>query len=84
MPNHVHLILFIEESPEQKPKLGTVIGTYKAAVSRIAKRELEFTATIWQTLYHDHIIRNISDLDRIREYIQNNPARWDADTFYDL
>lgn len=83
MPNHVHLIVFLEESPTGKPSLPTIIGSYKAAVTRIAKRELDFTAKIWQTLYHDHIIRNLADLNRIRDYVEHNPARWEADTFYD-
>jgi len=84
MPNHVHMILFLKETHTQKPKLGTIIGTYKAAVTRIAKLEFEFTDTLWQTLYHDHIIRNDVDLTRIRDYVQTNPARWEADTFYDV
>lgn len=81
MPNHVHMILFLRSPANDKPKLGTVIGTYKAAVTRIARRQLDFTSVIWQTLYHDHIIRNEADLNRIREYVQNNPARWSEDTF---
>lgn len=81
MPNHVHMIVFLRSS-SQKPTLGTVIGTYKAAVTRIARRELEFTSVIWQTFYHDHIIRNEADFTRISEYVQNNPARWSEDTFF--
>jgi putative transposase len=34
---------------------------------------------IWQKSYYDHIIRNYEDLDRIREYIVNNPAQWELD-----
>ncbi len=30
----------------------------------------------WQKSYYDHIIRNEQDLQRIREYIENNPFRW--------
>ena len=35
--------------------------------------------TLWQRDYHDHVIRNERDLDRIREYIHNNPLQWDLD-----
>lgn len=38
---------------------------------------------IWQRSYHDPIIRNETDLDRIREYVLYNPSRWFDDMFYD-
>ncbi|PIX22751.1 MAG: transposase, partial [Deltaproteobacteria bacterium CG_4_8_14_3_um_filter_43_13] len=28
---------------------------------------------------YDHIIRNESELERIREYIVNNPLKWESD-----
>jgi REP element-mobilizing transposase RayT len=34
---------------------------------------------VWQRGYYDHIIRNDADLNRIREYIINNPAQWALD-----
>jgi putative transposase len=33
----------------------------------------------WQRDYYEHVMRNEKDLERIREYIANNPARWDED-----
>lgn len=36
-------------------------------------------STIWQRNYYEHIIRSEADLDRIREYIADNPARWETD-----
>lgn len=69
--------------PSARPKLGTIIGTYKAAVTRYANRVLENPPSkIWQSRYHDHIIRNEADLKRIREYVVYNPQKWEADTFY--
>ncbi len=35
------------------------------------------------TCFYDHIIRNEPDLNRIRQYVQTNRARWQADTLYD-
>ena len=69
----------------QPRSLGTVIGSYKSSATRYIRQEIsEFTDTkIWQPRYHDHIIRNPDDLNRLREYIYYNPARWEADTFYD-
>ena len=34
---------------------------------------------IWQRNYYEHIIRNDELLNRIREYIQNNPMQWAFD-----
>ena len=31
---------------------------------------------VWQRGYYEHVIRNERDLDRVREYIRSNPARW--------
>lgn len=82
MPNHMHGILFLSDTHEKQPTIGSIIANYKASVTRIARREYDFTSTMWQTRYHDHIIRNEPDLNRIREYVQNNPALWEADTFF--
>jgi REP element-mobilizing transposase RayT len=35
---------------------------------------------LWQRNYYEHIIRNEEDMNRIREYIIENPVRWDRDT----
>lgn len=36
----------------------------------------------WQHDYYDHIIRNQQSLDRISNYIKNNPQNWNEDKFY--
>ncbi|HKI87235.1 MAG TPA: transposase, partial [Thermoanaerobaculia bacterium] len=38
-----------------------------------------FPARLWQRNYHDHIIRRDASLERIRNYIATNPARWAED-----
>jgi len=39
------------------------------------------TAVLWQRNYYEHIIRNESELNRVREYIADNPARWGEDIY---
>jgi REP element-mobilizing transposase RayT len=34
---------------------------------------------VWQRNYYEHIIRNDKSLQRIREYIEINPLRWETD-----
>jgi len=38
-----------------------------------------FPGKLWQRNYYEHIIRNENDLNRIREYIVNNPPTWKSD-----
>ena len=34
---------------------------------------------LWQKNYYEHIIRNVDKLNKIKEYIQNNPLKWHLD-----
>ena len=34
---------------------------------------------VWQRSYYEHVVRTDEELDRIREYIVNNPLRWEYD-----
>jgi len=34
---------------------------------------------VWQRNYYEHVIRDEDDLNRIRQYIMDNPARWAED-----
>jgi len=51
----------------KNPTLGTIIGTYKAAVTRNANRKLQYETRIWQERFHDHIIRNEISLNKLRQ-----------------
>ena len=37
---------------------------------------------VWQRNFYDHIIRNEEDLNRIRQYIVDNPMDWEKDQFF--
>lgn len=38
-----------------------------------------FSGKLWQRNYYEHVIRNDIDLTETREYIHNNPKKWDLD-----
>ena len=38
-----------------------------------------FPGRVWQRNYYEHIIRNEDSLNRIRQYILENPAEWAID-----
>lgn len=65
MDNHLHLILAFKDVTAY---LGEIIRTLKALVKK-ETGEKEF----WQRNYYEHVIRNEKVLNKIREYIQNNP-----------
>ena len=62
--------------------LATIVGSFKSATTKRVN-ELRGTpaAPVWQRNYHEHVIRNDRDLDRIRQYITENPVRWADDEF---
>lgn len=37
------------------------------------------TEKIWQSNYHDHIVRNYNSFEMIHQYISNNPRNWEND-----
>lgn len=41
-----------------------------------------FSGKLWQRNYWEHIVRNETELIRIREYIRNNPAKWELDKLH--
>lgn len=34
---------------------------------------------VWQCNYYEHVVRNNDELNRILEYIANNPKQWEMD-----
>jgi putative transposase len=89
MPNHIHGILwFLNDEPEtakKRPSLGTVPGSFKSAVTRAINESTGMRgALVWQRNYFEHIIRDDDSLSSIREYIQENPARWAHDAENEL
>ena len=71
-------------APPRLPRsLGSFIAGYKSAVtSRINRLRGMPGARVWQRNYYENIIRNDAALERIREYIQHNPARWSEDRLH--
>lgn len=62
----------------KRGSLGAIIGSFKSAVSYRINKEHNATG-IWQRNYYEHIIRDEKDLQRITDYIETNPLRWDED-----
>ena len=94
MPNHLHGIVVITDGnvcgggsrtaptpgvPRRKG-LGRLIGAFKTVSAKEINKIINSPGKrIWQRSFHDHIIRNDTELHRIREYILNNPLKWHLD-----
>ena len=85
MPDHVHLITKIrkdtwgitgKKNPMLNATLGTVVRGLKARVTQFARQNnIPFK---WQPRYHDRIIRNRDEMNKIAKYIELNPAKWES------
>ena len=86
MPNHIHLIIRITERinpfPTKKLDVSNVVGKFKAAVTRKVGNAFMHSEKIWQTSFHDHVIRDEKDNLKICNYIDTNPFKWEDDCFY--
>jgi len=63
-----------------RPTLGQIVGYYKYQTTKHINAHLGTPgAPFWQRNYHEHIIRNEGELTKVREYIDNNPLKWEFD-----
>lgn len=64
----------------KRKSLDQLIGAFKT-VSAKHINQLRQTpgAPVWQRNYYDHIVRNDRELNAIRRYIRDNPAKWTLD-----
>ena len=88
MPNHFHAIVALADQPIHGAQLGDIVGAFKSLTTNayiFGVRErgwLPFDQRLWQRNYYEHVICDEADLARIRDYIEANPARWDADRLH--
>ena len=63
-----------------KPTLGQIIRAFKSISAIQGNRILSRSGRpLWQRNYYEHVIRNDDELQRAREYIGNNPMKWEFD-----
>jgi REP element-mobilizing transposase RayT len=86
MPDHIHGILAIDRpedharpAPSTRPhvvpgSLGAIVRTLKSTAARAINRSSG--GPIWQRNYYERVVRDDAELQRVRAYIINNPARW--------
>ena len=65
------------------PTLGKIVAYFKYQSTKHINQHHNRPGTrIWQRNYYDHVIRDDIDLQRLRQYIQNNPMKWELDQLH--
>ncbi len=64
----------------KKYTISSIIRSYKSAISKDSKKINSLF--YWQSRFHEHIIHNQEDLNKISEYIQYNPKNWKKDNYF--
>ena len=82
----------IHELPRQQQKqrqqqrrkmlLPKIVGRFKTnSAKQINQMRNTPGISVWQRNYYEHIIRDEKSLENIRNYIINNPAKWQDDDY---
>ena len=83
MPNHLHGLVILPD--EKAIPLPQIIGAFKSITTVEYGRGVRehrwepFDVRLWHRNYYDHVARNEADLDRIRQYIFDNPLKREVD-----
>lgn len=63
------------------PTLGQIVAYFKYQTTKIINQQIYGAVgiKIWQRNYYEHIVRTPKSLERIRQYIRDNPWNWTTD-----
>ena len=91
MPNHMHPIVHLA-APDPRIRqrndrieafgapvagsLATIVRSFKAATTRAIRERIGQPIVVWQSRFYDRRIWDQRNLKRAREYIADNPRRW--------
>ncbi len=87
MPDHIHLIIEIINkeqkehrtirglSPLSKGSVSSFVNHFKGHIKQWCA-ENNFPNFNWQSRFHDRVIRNNGEYERIAKYIRNNVLNW--------
>ncbi len=79
MPNHIHFIIVLcagEGQSKTTPTISRIVQQLKGSISK------QVGFPLWQKSFYDHIIRNQQEYEKIYEYIETNPLKWEEDKYH--
>ena len=90
MPNHFHAIVSLGSDgsdPQRSGNLSWVIGKFKSYTTHLyyklkeADKCIDIGSQLWQSSFYDNLISSREELERVRQYIKDNPKNWNNDRF---
>ena len=84
MPDHIHALITLGTNPyvETKDSIPDVVRRFKMRVMRSWPKGMtqrgwpRYETHLWHPSYNDTLIRNDIHMEKTRQYILANPARW--------
>ena len=83
MPNHIHMIITVDKhhgTSRTPSPTNELIPRYISTFKRLTNKKIG--ENIWERSYHDHVIRDNRDYEKIWQYIDANASKWKNDCFY--
>ena len=83
---HCNVPLQVTEQTEKfgcstKNSIPTIVKLFKSTTTKQINELRNIPgAVVWQRNYYEHVIRDDAELNRIRQYIMENPLKWDTDS----
>ena len=87
MPDHVHGIIILHDvsvaRAGKRKTLSRMVQWFKTMTTNAyirgvdEKRWEPFSGRLWQRNFFERIVRNEAELNAIRQYIEENPRRWE-------
>lgn len=62
--------------------ISSFVAGFKSEATTKINQYRQSTMPVWQTRFHDHIIRDFEEYHRIQNYIIDNPSNWQKDKLY--
>ena len=84
VPNRIHVIFFLTDEAagaSPRPTIMDVVCAYKSLTTKECRKH-GVQGKIFQTSFHDHIIRDRKDLEKHVAYIGENPLKWTSNSLY--
>jgi REP element-mobilizing transposase RayT len=69
------LVSDLKKGGTKPGSMSAVIQSFKSSVTRELNQRMMFQGTVWKKGFHDRIIRDENEMERIFSYIENNPYR---------
>jgi REP-associated tyrosine transposase len=71
MPNHIHLLLSVDDDHAIGRAMQMVKGGFSHALHGTGLK----STVVWQPSYYEHRVRDMNEYRRMRAYIHDNPVR---------